>query len=371
MKYKIISNTLKRLSQIVKVEYGYRRKLFVLKELIFSLTYKCNFRCKTCYYANSMDNSAVIGDKELNLDEIKKISLSIKYFSNLLISGGEPFLRDDLADICEVFYLQNKIRTIHLPTNGFHTEKIYDYTRKILTKCRQVHLSIGLSLDGLRETHDKIKGVNGSFDKTLETAKSLAALKKEFKNLKLYIITTVNSLNLNEIIALSEFIKNNLPVHGHEPSPMRGIPYDRALFPPSYEEWSELSKKLQYYHNYWNRKLFRSKLKSFLETNRVRYLYKIYSRILKDKTMPFRCQAGNIIGVLEPNGDIKLCELTETVGNVRSCDYDFRKVWFSKVANLRRETIKSCACTHACFLSPSISVNPPALLGSYFCLKRR
>jgi len=276
-------------------------------------------------------------------------------------------LRDDLADICQIFYAENKISRIHLPTNGFYTQKITHCTARILTECPQLYLTVGLSLDGLRETHDKLRGMTGSFEKVLETVKALTALKKEFGNLKLYIITTVNSHNLKEVIALSEFVKNNLPVDGHGPSPMRGVPYDTNLLPPSHEQWRELSKKLEYYYNYWNERSAEGSLHRSLETNRTRYLYKTYSRILKNKNMPFRCQAGNIIGVLEPNGDIKLCELTQAVGNARTCDYDFRKAWFSKAADERRGFIKSCACTHACFLSPSIFANPPALLESCLC----
>ena len=335
---------------------------FILNELIFAITYKCNFRCKTCYYVDTMDNSG----KELSIDEIKRISSSIGKFNNLLISGGEPFLRDDLAEICEIFYLKNKICHIHLPTNGFYTEKIYNYTRKILHKCPNLRLTIGLPLDGLQETHDKIKGIKGSFEKVIETTKSLSALKKEFDNLNIYIITVVNNLNLNEIISLSEFVKNDLPVNSHGPSPMRGTPYDKALVPPSYKEWDVLSKRLMKYHRYWNKKSGDTKLRIFLANNRVRYLYRIYTRVLKGKKLPFRCQAGNIIGVLEPNGDVRLCELTDTVGNVRSADYDFRTVWFSDKAHDMREKIKDCACTHACFLGPSIELHLPALLRSYF-----
>lgn len=354
-----------RLLKLLRLYCKHYCNKFVPDELIFFVTYKCNFRCKTCFYANVMDNSAGNTAKELDIGEIGKISSSMGKFTKLLISGGEPFLRDDLPEICELFYLQNKISSIHLPTNGFHTEMIYNYTHKILRKCPKTDLTIGLPLDGLRETHDKIKGVKGSFEKVIETVRSLSVLKKTFANLNIYIITAVNSANLNEILNLSEFVKNNLPVDSHEPSPIRGAPYDEALFPPSYKEWGELSKKLMKYHSYWNKKRTDNKLKAFLANNRVGYLYKVYARVLKGKKLPFRCQAGNAIGVLEPNGDIKLCELTEAIGNVRSANYDFRKIWFSDRANDTRKKIKDCACTHACFLAPSIKMNLLSLVNSY------
>lgn len=354
-----------RLLNLLGLYYGYYRNKFILNELVFFVTYKCNFRCKTCFYADTMDNSTVDDGKELNIDEIRKISLSIGKFDQLLISGGEPFLRDDLAEICEIFYLQNKINRIHLPTNGFYTEKIYDVTHKILCKCPKIHLTVGLPLDGLQETHDKIKGVKGSFEKVIETTKRLSTLKKEFDNLSTYIITVVNKTNLNEVIELAEFVKNNLPVNGHGPSPMRGSPYEKTLLPPSYEEWNVLSKKLMEYHNYWNKKSTGNSYKNFIAGNAVRYLYKMYTRVLKGERLPFKCQAGKVVGVLESNGDVKLCELTDVMENVRSVNYDFRKVWLSDKVNDMRKRIKNCTCTHACFLSPSIKMNPLALINSY------
>lgn len=311
-----------------------------------------------------MDNSAAVG--ELSISEISKISFSMGRFDRLLISGGEPFLRGDLPEICEIFYLQNKISSIHLPTNGFYTEKISDSVYKILRKCPKSGLAISLSLDGLRETHDKIKGVRGSFEKTMETAKALSILKKEFANLNIYIITVVNKVNLNEILDLAEFVKNNLTVDGHGPSPIRGTPYDKTLSPPSYEEWGKLSKKLMQYHSYWNKKRAGNRLKAFFADNKTRYLYKIYTRVLKGEKLPFRCQAGNAVGVLEPNGDVKLCELTQGIGNVHSANFDFKAIWLSDKANEMRKKIKACACTHACFLAPSIEMNPFSLISSYF-----
>jgi len=350
-------NILPRLLKTSRLHYSSYRKGFALDELIFFVTYKCNFGCKTCFYKEAIDGSDTAGGDELNIDEIRKVSLSMGRFDRLLLSGGEPFLRDDIARICEVFYLQNKIRSIHLPTNGFFSEKVFEHTRKILGTCSGVNLIIGVSLDGLEETHDRIKGVRGSFIKAAETVRRLSTLKGEFSNLSTYIITVVNNQNLGEIIELSEFVKNNLPVDAHGPSPVRGEPHDKTLSPPSHKEWEALAGNLMGYHRYWNEKASGGKIKAFLANNRMRYLYNVYAEVLRGKRLPFRCQAGNIISVLEPNGDVKLCELTGAIGNIRLAGYDFKKVWFSDKADDMRGKIRDCACTHACFLNPSIEMD--------------
>jgi len=312
-----------------------------------------------------MDHRALQDEKELSIDEIRKISLSIGPLDRLLISGGEPFLRDDLAEICEIFFHQNRISSIHLPTNGFDPERTCRHTKNILKKCPKMGLEVSLPLDGLKETHDAIKGVQGSFEKVMETADRLAEIKKESANLSIYIITVVTNTNLGEIVRLAEFVKDLLPVDGHGPAPMRGTPYDRTVAPPTNAEWNALSEKLMPYHRYWNSKSIDRKWKAILATNRVRYLYSLYTHVLQGDRLPFRCQAGNTIGVLEPRGEVKLCELTESIGNVRSADYDFRAIWFSERANEMRRAIEGCTCTHACFLHPSIDRNLPALVKSY------
>jgi MoaA/NifB/PqqE/SkfB family radical SAM enzyme len=348
--------------------YGYHGKGFALDELIFAVTYTCNFRCRTCFYGRTMDKATSNDAHELSLDEISRVSSSLGRFNNLLISGGEPFLRDDLPEICGIFYRGNDICHIHLPTNGFYTDKIVSRTSSILQQCPRINLTIGLSLDGLQETHDAIKGVRGSFDRVIETVKDLAELKKQWRNLELYIITVVTKNNIDDVIPLSEFVKDSLPVDGHGPSPARGSPYDAKIVPPSYKEWHDLAKTLMTYHHYWNKKVSRRRWRAILATNRTRYLYNIYTRVLQGRGLPFRCHAGDSIGVLEPNGDVRLCELTGVIGNVRTVDYDFKKILLSEKADREREKTRRCACTHACFLNPSIAQSLPALIRSSLCI---
>jgi len=362
----MINKLYTKISKKLRAEYGAMFRKFVLNDLIFFVTYQCNLRCGSCFYAGSMEKGSDPSLPELTLEEIHQISLSLGPLENLFICGGEPFLRDDLRDICWQFYSNNKIKSIHLPTNGSFTKKILEQTHHLLSTCPGIKLTLSLPLDGLRETHDRIKGTEGSFDNVIETVTALAHLKYEFDNLTLYIITTVNNRNVHETVKLAEFVKNTLPVDGHGPSPLRGIPHDKALSPPSSKEWKELAARLIPYHQYWNQKAEKKWIDSFIGTNRTRYLYNIYSDVLAGRGLPFKCQAGNTIGVLEPNGEVKLCELTESVGNVRNFGYDFKKVWRSDIAKEMRKQTEACSCTNACFLWPSIDLSWPAYVKSSF-----
>ena len=339
-------------------------KEFKLDELIFSVTDKCQFRCKSCFYADTMDNSNLKAVKGLSLEEIKKISSSMGNISKLLITGGEPFLRDDISEICEIFYKQNKIRHIHMPTNAFQTKKNYEGTEAILQKCPKLNLTIGISIDGLEETHERIRGIKTSFKKCVETAHNLSELRKKYNNLRLNVITVVNHININEIIPLAKFIRKELPVDSHGPVPLRGDPYDKDLRPPTAEQWEKLSKELMLFQEKWNSDRKENRLKKFIRTNRERYMYKTYTTVLNGGNLPSQCQAGEIIGVLEANGDVRVCELKEPIGNVKFFNYDFKKVWFSKQAEEMRKTVKGCKCIHPCFISSSNKVNPKTLISS-------
>ena len=347
-----------------KASYGQRRKRFVMDELVFFVTNRCNLRCWTCFYAHTMEASAG-GDDELTLSEISKVSRSLGSLGNLLLSGGEPFLRDDMADLCELFHRQNRVRHIHLPTNGTLTETIERTTRRILERCPSLYLTIGLSLDGVGEGHDAIKGTKGCFAGVVETAKTLAEIRKGHDHLNVEVITVVSSANIDEIIPLADFVKHKLPVNRHGPSPLRGRPRDASLAVPSRRQWEGLAGPLLEYERYWNARTAPSALEGAAATRRARRLYEIYGRVLGGEPLPFPCRAGDVIGVLEAKGDVRLCELTGVVGNVRRTGLDFKAAWFSEKAERMRGSIPGCACTHACFLGPSMRLHWSDLKGLF------
>jgi len=178
---------------------------YLPSQLIFFVTSRCNFQCPGCFYWRNLN----IEQDELSLDEIRKISSSLSVLSRLLISGGEPFLRDDLADICNIFYNQNRIKGIDLPTNGSLTQTIICSTELILKKCASAKLTIGLSLDGLEETHDYLRQKPGSFKSVIETIIALSRLKTRYANLSLHIISVVSNKNIEEIVPLIKFLTQN------------------------------------------------------------------------------------------------------------------------------------------------------------------
>jgi len=134
--------------------------------LIQYVTNRCNAKCEHCFFWKDMEHET----QELTLNEFRKIASSLKHpLNSISLTGGEPFLRDDLPEICKIFVGINKTKSIFITTNGLLTDKIYSTTETILKnidKC--VRFQVQVSLDGKEKTHNKIRGVK-IFKKAVKT----------------------------------------------------------------------------------------------------------------------------------------------------------------------------------------------------------
>ena len=149
-----------------------RRKL---NTLIFFVTSHCNATCDTCFYWDELNRPG-----DLDWKEIVKLSESTPQITDLWFSGGEPTLRRDLEDIIDLFVAKNGVRHINLPTNGLKPRRIYEIAERCLEANPNLELHINIALDGLRDSHDAMRGVPGNFDKAIESARMLRSLKPMF-----------------------------------------------------------------------------------------------------------------------------------------------------------------------------------------------
>ena len=174
--------------------------------LIFFVTSKCNLKCKHCFYWENMGDST----SDLTFNEFESVSNQLGKLYNLLLSGGEPFLREDLVEICEIFCRNNRVQKLSIPTNGFMPDVIYNCVKQILSNCPEQSLDIQLSMDGLKDYHDNLRGRKGSFDRVLETYKLLGGLKNKFKNLSVNTTSVIVNDGIDELHRLQKFIKTNM-----------------------------------------------------------------------------------------------------------------------------------------------------------------
>ena len=126
--------------------------------VVWNCTRTCNLNCKHCY--SNSENKKYEG--ELTTLEAKKFIRDLAEFNVpvLLISGGEPLLREDLLELIDFANL-HKIRST-ISTNGTMIDKAM---AKKLKACQVGY--VGISLDGIGAQHDAFRGQKGSFDKAI------------------------------------------------------------------------------------------------------------------------------------------------------------------------------------------------------------
>jgi len=155
-------------------------------QLTFFLTKRCNASCSFCFYHSETD-TVTKAEPELSFDEIKSISANLGNLLWLSFSGGEIFLRDDLVEIADIFYRQNRPSIILFPTNGFLSEKIHRQMESIVKKCPKSTIVVKLSMDGLEPVNDSLRNSKGAFSRTLRTYQELKKLTGRYPNFELGI----------------------------------------------------------------------------------------------------------------------------------------------------------------------------------------
>lgn len=313
--------------------FGFPRILPI--NLTVSLTYRCNSRCKTC---NVYDKKA----EEFSLDEFNKTFKSIgrtPYW--ITFSGGEPFLRKDIVEICKNAYENCRPRIINIPTNGMLVDRIEAGVKEILNSCPSSKVIINVSIDGIGNKHDEIRGAKDSFEKAIETFKKLRAL--NHPNLILGIHTVISKYNVEEVPEIFKRLEELKP-----DSYITEIAEERVELgtvgtniTPTLEDYAKTIDFIVKEMLSWNLKGIPKITRAF----RTEY-YQIVKRILKDKREVIPCYAAIASCQIAPDGEVwPCCIKAESMGNLREVGYNFKRVWFSNKAKKLRNDIRRTKCS--------------------------
>ncbi len=340
----------------IKLSFTPKARLSQPVQLIAFVTDRCNARCSHCFNWQALNH----GD-ELELEELGRLSEQLGDLLTLGISGGEPFLRQDLAEIMEMFSNGNKLREIDIPTNGLLPERVYTTIREMLEQENETLVAVTLSLDGLEELHDRIRGVPGNFAKMQETYRQLVTLKKEIpqRPLLIKVGTTLCNWNIRQIPELIDWVQRNMPaVDFHNFEIMRGQPKNYEISPPPV---AELQWAKPFIFEAWKTYTFYGRgrrFQSWLALGLKRFIYEMYLRILSQEAQLIPCYAARISAVVDAHGNLYFCELREPIGNLREAT--LKELWHSQETKLIRASIErgDCYCVHSCFQQKSVFLNP-------------
>jgi len=320
--------------------------------LILFINSICNQKCEHCFYWSNLNRR-----DDLTKEELFELSDSLGRIENLNLSGGEPFLRKDFAEVCRKFIRTNKVRQIYVPTNGYFTKKIVEQIQGTLEEPELELFVAELSLDGLGEYHDKFRVSPGSFKKSMETYDALAELQEQDPRVRIHAISTATEVNMDEIKRLTTYLYERCPkMDHHNLAILRGDPKNPGMVGPSLEEYNRL---YAYFRRLWaprEQGRFGSIVEPMLQDVKV--------RTIEERRQVVPCRAGVLSTVVYSNGDVAVCELHDPIGNIRQ--KPFWEIWNSQEARDLRKSIacKECFCTTEVFMWPSITFQPTHLLKS-------
>ncbi len=328
--------------------------------LTLFVTNRCNARCRMCFYWKNIEESRT--REELSLEEISRIADHFKGLYSLVISGGEPFLRDDLDDIVSEFHARTPVKQVSIPTNLFCSdgpEKI----KEMALKHPDIVLRILVSIDGIGEDHDMIRGHKGGFGKLTANLERIAAYRKGLKNLDVSSITVMSSFNAEKIRSIIDFAAD-LKVDDIRIMRARGDTREPEAKDISVDEYR---KCLEYAEAV---SAGRDGKGSFYSD-----LLNSASRVAKEKTVKpsassrlfRRCNAGSRIIVISETGEVFPCEtLPEKLGDLRQHDYSIDSVMRSDRAKSVLGFIGAgkCSCIMDCNAAVSNVIYSPYLYPS-------
>jgi len=320
--------------------------------LVLFINSICNMKCEHCFYWEELNQKT-----DLSFEELVALSENMGPIENLNLSGGEPFLRPEFAEVCLQFIRKNQVKEIYVPTNGWYKDKTIAALRKVLEDKSLKLFGVELSLDGMPDFHDTFRKTPNSFRRAMETYDALVELQKDDERLQIHSISTATEQNMAEIKRLTTFLYERCPkMMHHNLAIIRGDRKNPTLQGPSLDEYKDL---YQYIRRLWAARE-EARYGSIVEP--MLQWVKLKSAEQNAQFVP--CRAGVLTAVVHANGDVGLCEQRPPIGNLRK--NSFMEIWQSHVATDIRKSIanKECYCTNEIFMWPSIVFQPAHLARS-------
>lgn len=259
-------------------------------------------------------------------EEIKPEELEmLPNFKFVNITGGEPFVREDLEDIVHV--MSRKSPRIVISTSGWYEDRVVDLARKF------PDIGIRISIEGLREKNDELRGRPGGFEKGVRILHKLREM--GLKDIGFGI--TVSNRNSSDMLDLYELSKE------------LGMEFATAAFHNSF-----------YFHKYDNvitnhaevSENFRRLIEMQLREKHPKSWFRAFFNMglinyVNGGRRLLPCEAGTVNFFIDPWGEVYPCNgLEESVwkksmGNIRS-GKSFEEIWNSEEAEEVRRLVRNC-----------------------------
>lgn len=279
-------------------------------------TYRCNSKCKVCAIWEHPSH--------LNDEFAPRILEKLPKLTSCNVTGGEPFLREDVEDIVKI--IKKKARRVVISTNGYFTDRIVQIAE------RNKDIGIRISIEGLPTINDYLRGIKDDFDHAMRTLIRLC--KMGLKDIGIAI--TVSDANYTDLVDLFQLSRS---MH---------MEFATAVVHNSY-----------YFHKYGNKieekeeimSAFRGLICQLFSSYNVKNWYRAYFNYglinyVKGKERLLPCTAGTDMFFLDPYGEVLPCNGMEescwfgSMGNLK--EKTFAEIWNSPQADSIRDKVKNC-----------------------------
>ena len=315
---------------------------------------RCNARCQMC------DSWKLARGDELSPPQVALVFRKIGTLDAVRLTGGEPFLREDLGDIAQAILEASRPSLVHVTTNGSFPDRIERFARDFSAPSR---LRLMVSFDGLAPEHDRNRGRTVTFDRALDTVRRLVRLRKTGVDVTVnHTIITPQSLRDHEglrqkcdelnvdvqwVLAYEDSAMYGLSRRGTRADDLivgRGYPLHPALDPE--ESLAFVERELGRVERLRN---------PLLRIGKRYYLRGLRDRLagVPDPQPRPRCVALRSHLRLLPDGSVPVCQFnTEVVGNLLRQSFD--EVWRGEAARPSRAWVDACSgCWAECEVVPN------------------
>jgi Fe-coproporphyrin III synthase len=288
-------------------------------DLTIISTFRCNSRCQMCYIWKNPTEPK----EEVSIETLSKLPGG---FDNLNVSGGEPTLRRDLAEIVEELY--PKARILEISSNGLNPERLVPIIK------RHPNIKVRFSLEGDAATSNAIRGEKDGYQIKLKGIRML----REAGGTDLGFAMVIQDENADQLVNVYELARSE------------GIELATSTL---HNAWQFYKNDNYFYNRAKTAKEVEGLITAMLKTHKVKNWFRAYlnlgliEKILgHDRLIP--CTAGSDFAFVDPWSDVWACNVRSDLplGNLA------RQEWseIMKSEQARASLGKVSACTQNCWM---------------------
>jgi len=309
----------------------------------YSVTWRCNAQCTMCHVWKKKSY-------EMTADEVEQVFKQIPSLTGVRLTGGEPFLREDLPEIVDAIDRSTNVNIFMVTTNGVLTDRIINFVKF----CKKRRLRLKISFNGYEDSHDKVLRIKGAYQKALDLVKELKILQKS-QNFYFGINHTIfDNKSYKDSVKIRSFCRENklsyLPVIAYGRVPLYSEKND-VIKNPENEEYFDLTVD--------DRKLIIDELKQAASEIRNPWekFFKMYyfnGLLNNDKSPEIKCTVLKNHIRIAPDGVMPVCLYNATpMGNLLEESFD--QVWQGQKIHEMRHWVNNCSkCWQQCDIFPNL-----------------